>query len=222
MGNRPSSPVRGAVSAEERDAAQPTRADHDFARRHGVERQCSSPPQCRALPNLARTGAAVLFVLEEHGTLKEKRNVAPAIELENRRIRAATFKVGGDEHRLGKGLGSLNGRGPDYRDMFPIQLVLHAASLVEAEQHVLRIDEQIEASEKVLAENAANLGIHPLDRSKIQYGDPGLTDFVGSDPQTFHSGESSGEAPPDRDDANRANAWKIKLFRQRRFEHREL
>ena len=55
--------------------------------------------------------------------------------------------------------------------MFPVQLVLHAASLVKAEPHVLRIDEQIEVSEKVLAENAADLGIHPLDCTKIQDGD---------------------------------------------------
>ncbi len=99
---------------------------------------------------------------------------------------------------------------------------MRAAGLVEAEQHVRLIDEQVKVSEKVLAENAADFGIQPLDRREIQDGDLGETNLVCADADAFHCGESGRCVRCDRDDADGANALELKLLRQRRFEDREL
>src|ERR1700687_5569323 len=103
MGNRPSSPVRGAVPAEA-----------------GVK---NVMPRSRRVPITTLRGD-----MAWNDSVVRRPSAEPSrIELENCRIRAAAFKVGGDEDRLGKGVGSWNGRGPEYRDVFPVQFVLHAA-----------------------------------------------------------------------------------------------
>jgi hypothetical protein len=79
---------------------------------------------------------------------------------------------------------------------------LHAAGLVETEQHVPLIDEQVKVSEKVLAENAADLGIRRLDSCEIKDGDLCSAGLILADTDAIDSGERGRGVTCDRDDAD--------------------